>query len=917
MGRGLTRRRFVATGGAALAAVYATGGRRGRAGRAGGLRPARAVGAGRDPRRPLGDPAHLRRQPAGRVPAAGLQRRARPAVADRPVAPPRARPALRRARPRRTSSRTAPRACSSTAATSRASTRPTATTPRQIAAAFAAGVNAYIDEIERGGRAAAGRVRGARVPARALGARGRRADPQPRTGLQPRRIRSSARSSCARSAARRRRCASGSSRRWRYEVPDGPRPRRHPRGRARRLRPRDRARRVRRAGGRRGSAAARAAGLEQLDDRRPAHERRAGRSSPTTRTAPRACPRCATSRTSWRPGLNVIGAGEPALPGISIGHNRAHRLRPDDLRDRPGGPLRLRDATRATPGEYRYGDGFEPMTVIEEDIPVKDAAPERVTAAVHAPRPGDRGRRDQAAAFAVRSVWFEPGTSAYFASISYMRARNWDRVPGRPAPLGRAGREPGLRRHVRPHRLAAVRAHAGPAQLGRAAARPRRRALRVGRLPRPGPAPGRARPGPRLDRDRQRGEPPARLSVPPPEDRLRVGRAVPAAPHPVGAAPDATGGTRGRLAAAAESTTARSRRRGSCRSWPDLEPADRRTARAIRLLRRWDRRLDPDSAAAALFEVWNVIELPTAVLRAALGDQDAVDAIWPGDPVVLLELLEHPDRRLGRHPRRTRDRVLLDEPRALRSTAPRRCSGAAGRAGRGAPARGGLRASDRTGGRTRSWRRRLSVGPVPVGGGGETVGDTGYSTDGPPEGEEATRAFFAVASGASFRQVIDVGGLGSLDHHEQPRSVGRPREPRTTSDLIGRWAKGRGMPMLFTRGRVEAATELQITCTPGRASRRARARGRAPAHRSATASAAAALAVEPVLRTRHAEGGDARAALAHGYGDADEAVLELALGDRVACARTAAQLPRRARAGRRACDRCSASSAVRTGATAS
>ena len=67
------------------------------------------------------------------------------------------------------------------------------------------------------------------------------------------------------------------------------------------------------------------------------------------------------------PGLNVIGGGEPALPGISIGHNGTHRLRPDHLRHRPGRPLRLRDRTRRTPTEYRYRGGWEPMQTRDGD----------------------------------------------------------------------------------------------------------------------------------------------------------------------------------------------------------------------------------------------------------------------------------------------------------------------------------------------------------------------------------------------------------------------------------------------------------------------------------------------------------------------------------------------------------------------
>ena len=196
------------------------------------------------------------------------------------------------------------------------------------------------------------------------------------------------------------------------------------------------------------------------------------------------------------PGLDVIGAGEPALPGISIGHNQdiafgltIFAIDQEDLyvyETRPGAP-----------GEYRYGAGFEPMTVIEEDIPVKDAAPERVQLRFTRHGPVIAADEQRRRAFAVRSVWFEPGTSAYFASISYMRARDWDEF--------RAG----LRRWGAPgeNQVYADKAghigwqpcglDAGPAQLGRLLPVPRRRGATSGRLPRPGPAPDRARPRPR------------------------------------------------------------------------------------------------------------------------------------------------------------------------------------------------------------------------------------------------------------------------------------------------------------------------------------------------------------------------------------------------------------------------------------
>ena len=70
--------------------------------------------------------AHLRRQRPRRLLPAGLQRRARPALADRPVAQARPGPALRQLRARPMSPRTAPRGSSSIAATWPPSGRPTA-----------------------------------------------------------------------------------------------------------------------------------------------------------------------------------------------------------------------------------------------------------------------------------------------------------------------------------------------------------------------------------------------------------------------------------------------------------------------------------------------------------------------------------------------------------------------------------------------------------------------------------------------------------------------------------------------------------------------------------------------------------------------------------------------------------------------
>ena len=70
----------------------------------------------------------------------------------------------------------------------------------------------------------------------------------------------------------------------------------------------------------------------------------------------------------------IIGAGEPALPGISIGHNGtiAFGLTIFDVDQED---LYVYDVNPANAREYRYQGAWEPMRVLRETIPVKGAAP--------------------------------------------------------------------------------------------------------------------------------------------------------------------------------------------------------------------------------------------------------------------------------------------------------------------------------------------------------------------------------------------------------------------------------------------------------------------------------------------------------------------------------------------------------------
>ena len=119
------------------------------------------------------------------------------------------------------------------------------------------------------------------------------------------------------------------------------------------------------------------------------------------------------------PGMNVIGAGEPGLPGISIGHNDriafGLTIFPIDQAD-----LYVYEVEN---GRYRYGDGWEAFSVIEESVPVKGGPDARVS--LKFTRHGPVVHEDADRAFAIRLGFLEPGMAPYFGSVEYMRASNW------------------------------------------------------------------------------------------------------------------------------------------------------------------------------------------------------------------------------------------------------------------------------------------------------------------------------------------------------------------------------------------------------------------------------------------------------------------------------------------------------------
>jgi penicillin amidase len=125
------------------------------------------------------------------------------------------------------------------------------------------------------------------------------------------------------------------------------------------------------------------------------------------------------------PDWNVIGGGEPALPGVSIGHNEhgtwgltIFAIDQEDLYVYETNPIH--------PNQYLYQGKWEDMRVIQESIHVKGQP--SVTADLKFTRHGPVLYEDKNnhKAYALRAAWLEIGGAPYLASLRMDQAKNWE-----------------------------------------------------------------------------------------------------------------------------------------------------------------------------------------------------------------------------------------------------------------------------------------------------------------------------------------------------------------------------------------------------------------------------------------------------------------------------------------------------------
>jgi penicillin amidase len=124
------------------------------------------------------------------------------------------------------------------------------------------------------------------------------------------------------------------------------------------------------------------------------------------------------------PGWNVIGSGEPAFPGVAIGHNE-HVAWGITIVGTDQSDLYVEETMADDPARFRSGERWEKMTIVRETVRVKGEA-RPVEVELRFTRHGPIIHQDlkRRRAYALRWVGAEPGTAGYLGSLLLDRAKN-------------------------------------------------------------------------------------------------------------------------------------------------------------------------------------------------------------------------------------------------------------------------------------------------------------------------------------------------------------------------------------------------------------------------------------------------------------------------------------------------------------
>lgn len=124
------------------------------------------------------------------------------------------------------------------------------------------------------------------------------------------------------------------------------------------------------------------------------------------------------------PGWNVIGGGEPEIPGVSIGHNESGAWGLT-IYETDGEDLYVYDLNPLDLTQYRHKGNWVKMKEVKELIKIKNAGTQDITLRYTQHGPVTFIDSANHKAYAVKCAWLEPGGAPYLASLRIDQAKNW------------------------------------------------------------------------------------------------------------------------------------------------------------------------------------------------------------------------------------------------------------------------------------------------------------------------------------------------------------------------------------------------------------------------------------------------------------------------------------------------------------
>jgi penicillin amidase len=497
------------------------------------------------------------------------------------------------------------------------------------------------------------------------------------------------------------------------------------------------------------------------------------------------------------PTLHVIGANEPALPGISLGHNDwiafGYTIFNIDQED-----LYFYELNPSNPNQYKYKGGWEPFRIVREEIRVKGQAPVMADLTFTRHGPVIYVEKEKNRAFAVRTAWLEPGMAPYYCSLRYLRARTFDEFTRAIDYWG----APTLN-----HVYADMNGNIGWAAGGLAPIRPNWDGL----LPVPGDG--------RFEwAGRWKGEQLPRVYNPDSgyfttSNEMNIPADYPYRERKLGF--EWTNGSRHQRIDEVVSAANKLSVEDSMRLQNDqvsiparrlvalLKPissGDPKIRAAQTVLRGWNGLMDADAAAPALHEIWFSSYLGKAFKYAVLG-KNAAEAMEAPDPAVMLDALENPQTRFGEHAAQKRDHVLLTSLRSAYEEM-EKLQGPDARQWKWGKLHYNLCEHPFSRIVDEATRAKIDVGPIQKNGSAFAPSQSAYRA-----------SDFRQTNGPSVRVVIDVGDWDNSMAINHPGQSGDPDSPHYR-DLARMWRDGQYFPLLYTRKAVEKETERTIKLVP-------------------------------------------------------------------------------------------------------